>query len=146
MIAAEAKIGPRHHDRKMSLKTFEFAPVVDGYRYELARRSVVVSDVPKYSHTVQVLAITRALKAHDASHPGVIHAVLGGSDCKPPTPEWESERRLARWTERTLDPADACETKLLAEFKPLCRAIFEAAGEEGDASAAAEMEGRIDSG
>jgi hypothetical protein len=34
------------------------------------------------------------------------------------------------WTETTLGPADACETKLLPGFKLPCRTVFEAAGEE----------------
>jgi Uma2 family endonuclease len=40
------------------------------------------------------------------------------------------KRGRSRWTEKTLGPADVCETKLLPGFKLPCRAIFEAAGEE----------------
>lgn len=38
-------------------------------------------------------------------------------------------RGRTRWTEKTLGPADACETKLLPGFKLPCRAVFEAGGE-----------------
>ncbi|HSQ55312.1 MAG TPA: Uma2 family endonuclease [Gemmata sp.] len=39
-------------------------------------------------------------------------------------------RGRSRWTEKTLTPADACETKLLPGFKLACKKVFEAAGEE----------------
>ena len=47
MILAKPKlkIGPYDHGRKMTLKAFEFAPVEDGYLYELQRGYVVVSEV-----------------------------------------------------------------------------------------------------
>ena len=38
-------------------------------------------------------------------------------------------RGRSRWTEKTLGPADTCETKLLPGFKLPCRAVFEAGGE-----------------
>jgi Uma2 family endonuclease len=41
-------------------------------------------------------------------------------------------RGRALWSEKTLGPADLCETKLLPGFKLSCRAIFEAAREERD--------------
>jgi Uma2 family endonuclease len=40
------------------------------------------------------------------------------------------KRGRSQWTEKTLGPADNCETKLLPGFKLLCRSIFEAAGGE----------------
>jgi Uma2 family endonuclease len=40
------------------------------------------------------------------------------------------KRGRSQWTEKTLGPADVCETKLLPGFKLPCRAIFEAAGPE----------------
>lgn len=41
------------------------------------------------------------------------------------------KRGRTQWTEKTLEASDACETKLLPGFKLACRAIFDAAGEEG---------------
>lgn len=38
-------------------------------------------------------------------------------------------RGRSQWTEKTLGPADACETKLLPGFKLPCQAVFEAGGE-----------------
>ena len=39
-------------------------------------------------------------------------------------------RGRSQWTEKTLGPADACETKLLPGFKLPCKAVFDAGGEE----------------
>jgi Uma2 family endonuclease len=39
-------------------------------------------------------------------------------------------RGRSQWTEKTLGPADTCETKLLPGFKLPCKAVFDAAGEE----------------
>jgi hypothetical protein len=40
-------------------------------------------------------------------------------------------RGRSRWTEKTLGPKDACETKLLPGFTLPVQAVFDAAGEEG---------------
>jgi len=37
-------------------------------------------------------------------------------------------RGRSQWTEKTLSPADSCETKLLPGFKLQCKAIFDVAG------------------
>ncbi|VTU00659.1 Uncharacterized protein OS=Singulisphaera acidiphila (strain ATCC BAA-1392 / DSM 18658 / VKM B-2454 / MOB10) GN=Sinac_0805 PE=4 SV=1: Uma2 [Gemmataceae bacterium] len=39
-------------------------------------------------------------------------------------------RGRSQWTEKTLAPADACETKLLPGFKLSCQAVFDAGGDE----------------
>lgn len=92
MIGTQTLIGRRHHGRKMSLRKFEFAQVEEGIRCELARGYLIVSEVPNYPHGLQVYAINRFLSHFNAIHPGIIRAVLGGSDCKLLIPEWESER------------------------------------------------------
>ncbi len=40
------------------------------------------------------------------------------------------KRGRSQWTQKTLGPADTCETKLLPGFELSCRAIFEAGGHE----------------
>src|SRR5262245_12648721 len=89
---AKAKIGPHDHGRKMSLKAFEFANVVEGYVYELARGYVVVAEVANYLHAMMINAILDYLWPFNAMNPCVIHAILAGSDCKLLIPDWESER------------------------------------------------------
>ena len=94
MILAKpkTKIGPYDHGRKMSLKTFEFARVEDGWLAELAGGYLVVSEVANYYHGMQILAINRPLHLYDATHPGTIHAIFGSMECKLMIPEYDSER------------------------------------------------------
>ena len=88
----KTKLGPYDHGRKMSLKAFEFAPVEEGYLFELARGYVVVSEVANYYHVMQIVVILEALWAYKIAHPGAIHAILEGSSCKLPIPQRDSER------------------------------------------------------
>jgi Uma2 family endonuclease len=199
----KTKIGPQHHGRKMSLRTFEYAPVEDGYLYELARGYIVVSEVANFPHARRTAYIRKRLDHYHVEHPDALYEILGGSECKLLIPTWQSERhpdiavylsppkgrrdrtmwrtwipdltievvsensrdcdytekrdeywtlgikeywivdaRLAQvlvlrrgrsqWIEKTLGPADICETKLLPGFQLDCRAVFEAAGKAGD--------------
>jgi Uma2 family endonuclease len=193
-------IGPRHHGRQMTVRAFEFANVEEGWLAELARGYVVVSEVPSYYDAMLVDFINDALRLYRAAHPGVIHAILGGMECKLLIPALESERHpdisvyltapkgprgrtlwrswvpelvievvsessrdrdytekrdeywaigvkgywivdaqlgqvlalkrgRSKWTEKSLGPADFCETKLLPGFRLACRDLFAAAAE-----------------
>jgi Uma2 family endonuclease len=206
MIASKttAKIGPKHHGRKVSLKAFEFAEVEEGHLYELARGYIVVSEVPNYAHALQVALIRAQLILYQAQHPELIHVILGAMECKLLIAQWDSERHpdlavylttpkgrkdrtlsrtwipdlaievvsessrdrdytekrdeywtlgvkeywimdaklnqvlilrrgRSQWTEKTLGPANACETKLLPAFSLSCREIFETAAQGKDA-------------
>jgi hypothetical protein len=88
----KSKLGPYDHGRKMSLRAFEFAPVEEGYLFELARGFVVVSEVANYYHAMQIVVIMEALWAYKIAHPTAIHAILEGASSKLPVPKWESER------------------------------------------------------
>ena len=92
VVKAKTKIGPRHQGHQMSLRAFEFAEVEEGYRYELARGVIVVSEVPRYYHAMQIDVVQDHLRAFKVSRPGLIHAILEGGACKLLMPEWESER------------------------------------------------------
>jgi Uma2 family endonuclease len=92
MLAAKTKIGPDDHGRKMSLKEFEFAEVEEGYVYELARGYVVVSEVPRLWHALQVALIRKHLDVYDYRNPGVAFAILEGGSCKLLIGELQSER------------------------------------------------------
>lgn len=92
MLFAKTKLGPRHHGRRMSLKKFEFAQVEEGYRYELARGYVIVSEVPNYFHGMQVDSVHFALREYQVTHRDAIHAIWEGNSCKLVIPDWESER------------------------------------------------------
>jgi Uma2 family endonuclease len=94
MILTKSKstIGPRHHGRRMSLRSFEFAKAEEGWLCELARGYVVVTEVANYHHGMQIIAINRPLWLYEATHPGTIHAILGSLECKLLIPQLASER------------------------------------------------------
>ena len=86
------KIGPADHGRRMSLEEFEHAEVQEGYLYELSRGIITVSDVPNRLHLLQLVAIRDQLQAYESLHPGRIHVIAGGSECKLLIPALDSER------------------------------------------------------
>lgn len=86
------KIGPADHGRSMSLPDFEHAEVQEGHLYELGRGVIIVSDVPSPRHLMQLNALRRQLHGYDLQHPGRIHSIAGGSECKILLADLESER------------------------------------------------------
>lgn len=85
-------IGPSDHGRLMSLDEFDRAEGREGYRYELSRGVITVVDVPRPRHLALVSAARRQFAAYDLAHPGRIHGLAGGSDCKILIAELDSER------------------------------------------------------
>jgi Uma2 family endonuclease len=92
MAVAKIKIGPADHGQPMSLADFEFAEVEDGRRYELSRGVILVSDVAKPSHGGNIDNLRFLLYHYRGQHPGIIHRLAAGSECKLLVPETESER------------------------------------------------------
>lgn len=92
MASVVTTIGPSDHGRPMSLDDFEHAEVQEGYLYELGRGVITVSDVPHPRHMAIVLAIRDQLIAHKFAHPGRIHAIAAGSECKILLADLQSER------------------------------------------------------
>ena len=92
MTTQAIKIGPADHGRRMSLADFEHTEVQEGRLYELGRGVIIVSDVPGPRHLMQLNAIRRQLHAYDLQHPGRIHSIASGSDCKILIADLESER------------------------------------------------------
>jgi len=76
----------------MSLADFDHAQGQEGYLYELHKGVIVVSDVPNPPHLEQLLEIRRQVGRYDLLHPGLIHAIVGGGECKLLIGEEESER------------------------------------------------------
>jgi Uma2 family endonuclease len=74
------RIGPADHGRVMSLEEFREAEVEEGYRYELARGVLEVTQVPRDSHGKIAWSILRSIAAYDQEHPGSIHRAGGGSE------------------------------------------------------------------
>ena len=92
VVKTKVKVGPQHQGHKMSLRSFEFAEVEEGYRYELARGFVVVSEVANFFHGSQVDVFQQHLQLYRASHIGIIYRIMEGGSCKLLMAEWESER------------------------------------------------------
>ena len=82
LTKTKTKISPRHHGRKMSLKAFEFAPVVEGYLYELARGYIVVSEVANFPHARQSALIRSQLGHYHVENPKSLFEILGGMEGK----------------------------------------------------------------
>src|SRR5262249_7526515 len=74
------RIGPADHGRTMTLEEFMEAEVEEGYRYELARGVLEVSEVPDDPHGVIVWIILQLIARYAQEHPGVIYRAGGGSE------------------------------------------------------------------
>jgi Uma2 family endonuclease len=92
MLKTKLRIGPQDQGRRMALKRFEPAEVQNGHLYELARGFVIVSEVPGYSHAIQVATIRDALIDYKRVTPGKVFQVLGTMECKLLVWDLETER------------------------------------------------------
>ena len=77
--ATRTRIGPADHGRTMTLDEFLDAEETPGYRYELARGVIEVSDVPNDPHADVVYRLSAEFVVHDRAHPGLIRRVSEGS-------------------------------------------------------------------
>jgi Uma2 family endonuclease len=80
MSTVTTRIGPADHGRLMTIEEFLEAEEEPGYRYELARGVLEVSQVPNEPHGLVVYNISRIVVAYDLTHPGVIYRAGGGSE------------------------------------------------------------------
>jgi Uma2 family endonuclease len=85
-------VGPEDHGRRMSLEDFDHAEVREGYRYELGRGVIQVSDVPGKRHLKQWQVIRDTFLKYHLQHPGKIDTVVGGAEAKMLVGGFESER------------------------------------------------------
>ena len=81
-LTKRVEIGPEDAGRAMSLEEFDRAMGREGYRYELNKGVIEVTDVPDPSHFAQIQEIRDSLAAHRLAHPGSIHSVTGSNDSK----------------------------------------------------------------
>ncbi len=106
MLKSMTKMGPADHGKRMSLAEFDHAEVQEGHIYELGRGVIVVSDVPKPRHLLQVDHIRNQLVLYKAANPKRIRVIAGGSDCKIMVPGLESERHADIAVYKTAPPSD----------------------------------------
>jgi hypothetical protein len=71
-------IGPADHGRAMTLDEFREADEEEGYRYELARGVLEVTEVPNDPHRQIVFNLYQALARYHQAHPDCIHCYGGG--------------------------------------------------------------------
>ena len=74
------RIGPADHGRSMTLEEFLEAEEEDGYRYELARGVLEVTQVPDDPHGLVVWNLLAAIADYSHAHPDVIYRAGGGSE------------------------------------------------------------------
>jgi Uma2 family endonuclease len=76
----------------MSLEDFEFIKTQPGYRYELSRGIITVSDIPIPTNVQQIVTARDQLIAYKLANPGKIFMVAGGAESKLLIWDFESER------------------------------------------------------
>jgi Uma2 family endonuclease len=91
-IATPLRIGPADRGRGMTLDEFLEAEVEEGYRYELARGVLEVTQVPNGPHFQVVTNLYLAIALYHRSHPGVILRFGGGSELQLVIPQMISGR------------------------------------------------------
>ena len=92
MSRVATRIGPSDHGRRMSLDEFDSAEGEPGGHYELSRGVITVTNVPNRRHFAQVNEVRKQLSVYEATHPGQIHAISAGTDCKILLADLDSER------------------------------------------------------
>jgi len=81
MATANAvRIGPADHGRGMTLEEFMEAEVEEGFRYELGRGVIEVTEVPNDPHGEIVWRLLSAIADDQREHPGIIHRPGGGAE------------------------------------------------------------------
>ena len=86
------RIGPADHGRRMTLQEFLDAEEEEGYRYELARGVLEVSQVPNEPHGVVVSNLYDAVARYRRDHPRFIYRYGGGNEFQFAIPEMVSGR------------------------------------------------------
>ena len=86
------RVGPGDHGRRMSLDDFDRAEGREGYRYELNKGVIEVTDVPHPKHLAQLQEIRDQLVGYKLKHPGLIHSISGSNEAKLLIGSSQSER------------------------------------------------------
>jgi len=90
----------------MTLEEFGPAEGQEGYRYELSRGVVTVTNIANRRHSDMVNAVRKQFSAFEVGHPGVIQFMAGGSDCKMIIAGLDSERHPDWAVYKTAMPRD----------------------------------------
>ena len=79
-VATPFRISPADHGRTMTLEEFMEADEGEGYRYELARGVLEVTEVPNDPHGDVVSNLFDSIGRYRRDHPGVVRRYGGGSE------------------------------------------------------------------
>ncbi len=91
-VSMPNRVGPADHGRMMTLDEFEEADFEEGFRYELARGVLEVSEIPGELHAVIVWTLLSAIRDYQRDHSGVIYRAGGGSEYRFRLPVMQSGR------------------------------------------------------
>ena len=92
MSTTSTVIGPEQHGQHMSLDDFENATGLEGFSYELSRGVVTVIDVPHRRHLALIHNSRMLFYDYHKQHPGRIHTIAAGHECKILVKSLDSER------------------------------------------------------
>lgn len=92
MSTIQLRLGAADHGRAISIQEFREAEEEEGYRYELARGVLEVTEVPGPAHRRIVGNLYRMIARYDQDHPGLIETFGGGSEFRLWIPGKESGR------------------------------------------------------
>jgi hypothetical protein len=106
LTTPKIRVGPADHGWPMSLADFYEAEVAEGYRYELSRGVIDVSDIPDVRHLLVLNELRSQLCVYRMRHPGRIHSIAGASECKLPIEPFDSERHPDLSVYRDAPPND----------------------------------------
>ena len=107
-VAPSLRISPADHGRIMTLEEFREAEELDGYRYELARGVLEVTEVPNDPHGVVVANLYDAISRYRRDHPGVILRYGGGSEIRLWRNNWRVIARLSSATAKSSKVQSSC--------------------------------------
>lgn len=80
MSTTKLQLGPADNGRRLSIQEFRDADEEEGYRFELGRGVLEVTEVPNTRHRRVVGNLYRMIARYDLDHPGVIETFGGGSE------------------------------------------------------------------
>lgn len=105
MTRVVTRVGPADHGRPMSLDEFDLAEGQEGYRYELSRGIITVSDVPDLEHQAQVEATHKQFFHYRTTHEDMVYRLVEGGSAKILLADLQSERHpdLVLYKSRPLD-------------------------------------------
>jgi Uma2 family endonuclease len=86
------RLGPADHGRVLTAQEYLDAEFLEGYRYELARGVLEVTQIPGESHGLIVCYLFERIAFYRQAHPGLIYRWGGGNEYHVWLPEFPSGR------------------------------------------------------